>query len=365
MRIRTRLPITVAAAVLGLGVALAAQPPTPPSPPSRSLTSNTPGALILERVLVIVNGEIVTQTDLEEAQVGALRGRALPQTEAELRQVVQQLTPELVANIVDNLLLLQRGREMGYELTDEQFDEVVESLKVDNNVDDEGLVAGLAAEGMTMADLRETLEQQMLVGNVRSVEVDQRISMNDYEAQEYYEANIDEFIPPVTVTLREILIAVPEGAEIGAASEESARVRAEAVHARATAGEDVAALAAEVSDAVSKTNGGLIGPIVIGDLADTVRARIEGLEVGEVGAIERTNAGYYMLQLASRTEPEPTPFDEVRTEIIDSVFESRRQVALEEYLVKLREQAIIEWKDQVLKEVYDQHLANRAASLGL
>ncbi len=361
MHTRTTLPMTVAV-ILGTGVALAAQPPSPPSP---SLLSDTPGALVLERILVIVNGEIVTQTDLEEAQVAALRGRALPQAEDELRRVVQQLTPEIITRIVDNLLLFQRGQEMGFELSDEQFDEVVETLKVDNNVDDEQLLVSLAAEGMTMADLWETLEQQLLIGNVLSVEVERRISMNDYEAQEYYEANIDEFIPPATVTLREILIAVPEGAEVGAARDEAARVLAEAVHARATAGEDFAALAAEVSDAVSKANGGLIGPIELGDLVDTVRTRVEGLEVGDVGALERTDAGYHMLQLASGTDPEPTPFDEVRAEIIDSAFQSRRLVAIEEYLVELREQAIIEWKDEVLRGVYEQFVANRAVSLGL
>ena len=115
MQIRT-LGLVSMLAVLGTGVAQAQAP----TEPGFTLSTGTPGALIVERILVKVNGELLTQSDLEEAQVAALAQLPnRPQSDAELRQMMQELTPELVATTIDELLLSQRGREMGFELTDD------------------------------------------------------------------------------------------------------------------------------------------------------------------------------------------------------------------------------------------------------
>ena len=61
---------------------------------------------------------------------------------------------------VDELLLLQRGKELGYTMTDEQFKSIVENIKKENKLEDEAqFEAALKQEGMTMADLRKQLER--------------------------------------------------------------------------------------------------------------------------------------------------------------------------------------------------------------
>ena len=360
MRRRAQRVITGLAAV-GAGLALA-QPAQ-----AQALVSNTPGAVVLERILVKVNGGVVTQTDLEEAQISALRGRgAPPQTEAELRQVIQEITPGLIVHAVDELLLVQRGRELGYALSDEQFEEILDGIKAENNVNDEQLVVALQRdEGMTMQGLRGVMERQMLVGQVQQVEILGRVSITDTEAREYYDSHLEEFTEPATVTLREILIEVAaEGGALNGARDDQAKTTAAAARARVLAGEDFGQVASEVSDAASKANGGLIGPIELADLAESVRERIEALEVGEVGEVEPTTTGYQILKLGSATEPTPTPFDDVRESILDNVFNERRVRALDEYLNNLRTEAIIEWKDEGLKILYDESLANRDGTGG-
>ena len=356
----TQRVITGLAAV-GAGLALV-QPAQ-----AQALSSNTPGAIVLERILVKVNGGLITQTDLEAAQISALRSRAVPpQTDAELRQVVQEITPELIVNVVDELLLVQRGRELGYALSEEQFQDIVDGIKEENNFDDEQLVAALQRdEGMTLPDLRDLMERQMLVGQVQQIEILGRVSITLTEAREYYDTHLEEFTQPATVTLQEILIAVPaEGGALNVARDDQAKTAAEAARARVVAGEDFGQVASEVSDAASKANGGLIGPIDLADLAESVRERIEALEVGAVGEIERTTAGYQILKLGSATQPTATPFDDVRESIMDNVFNERRLQALDEYVNALRTEAIIEWKDEGLKRVYDESLANRDSTGG-
>ena len=84
---------------------------------AQALVSNIPGAVVLERILVKVNGGLVTQSDLERAQIRALRVRGNPpQTDAELQQVIQEITPDLIVNEVEELLLVERAHEFDLPL---------------------------------------------------------------------------------------------------------------------------------------------------------------------------------------------------------------------------------------------------------
>ncbi len=343
------LPPLVVAAVLAGAVLASAQ----------SLSSGTPGAMVLERILVKVNGGLVTQTDLEQAQINALRARPVPpQTDADLQRALQEITPDVIVNTVDQMLLVQRGREMGYSLSDEQFEELLDGIKIDNDMTDEELVAALREEqGIGLAELREVMEEQMVAGQVQQDQVLRRVSMTDVEAQEYYESNLEDFTDPASVMLREILVTVPaEAGTFNVARDNLARNQAESALARVRGGEPFEAVVAELSDGVSKANGGLIGPIALADLAVDVRTRIEALEVGEAGEVARTPAGYQILKLESSTPAAPRPFEDVRDGIVNSVFNERRLEALDRYLTTLRNDAIIEWNDDGLKALYEDRL---------
>ena len=347
--------------IIGGLAAVGATAALAPSAPAQSLAADTPGTVVLERILVKVNGDLVTQTDLEAAQIRAVRDRgAVPQTDEGLRQVVQELTPELIVNAVEELLMVQRGRELGYSLSDEQFQDILNGIKEENDLDDDQLLTALERdEGMTLAELRDTMERQMRVGQVQQIEILGRVSITDTEAREYYDTHLGEFTDPATVTLREILIAVPEeSGALDVARDDRARAAVAAVLERVLAGEDFGLVASEVSDAASRANGGLIGPIALADLAGPVREQIEALEVGAVGDVQRTTTGYQILKLEAATQPTATAFDEVREGIAANVFSERRLRALREYLNKLRNEAIIEWKDEGLKRLYDEYLAN-------
>ena len=197
----------------------------------------------------------------------------------------------------------------------------------------------------------------MIVGQLQQDQVMRRVSMTDVEAREYYESNLEQYTQPATVTLREILVTVQaDGGAFNVARDNLARGRAESALARVGAGESFEAVVAELSDGVSKANGGLIGPIALDALANDVRAGIEALEVGEVGEVARTAAGYQILKLESSNAAAPTPFEEVREEIVNNVFNERRLEALDRFLTTLRSEAIIEWNDDGLKALYDERL---------
>ena len=317
--------------------------------------------IIIERILVKVNGEIVTQSDLESRQIAEIRRRgAVPGSNAELARLVNDVTPEVITAAVDELLMVQKGRELGYSMSDAQFESLVENLTEENGFEE---VAELEAalresEGLTIRDLRRLMERQMLVSQVQQVEIINRVSITDVEAREYYDSHLEEFTTPPTATLREILIGVPEGTTgVNAASDEQARTVAKTTVARLRAGEDFATLAAEVSESPSKANGGLIGPLRVDEYSDVIRQFIETLDVGDVADPLRTPQGYQIVMLEDRRSAVADPFEDVRDNIASSVFNDRRTREYAEYLETLRDEATIEWKNDDLRRAYDDYRA--------
>jgi parvulin-like peptidyl-prolyl isomerase len=322
-------------------------------------------AEILEQVLVKVNGDIVTKTEFEQRQVAALRGRPefanVNPTSLELQKAIGEITPDLILESVDELLLVQRARELNYSLGDEQFKEILENIKKSNNLNDEAqFQAALKQEGLTEADLRRNLERSMMVSQVQRNEVVAKISVTEEEARAFYEANRTEFTTPSEITLREILIEVPATEKgFNVAQDDEAKAKAEDVRQRLLKGEPFARLAADFSASPSKANGGLIGPVRSDELAPQLQQLIDKLKIGDVAEVVRTQRGYQILKLESRTETKIRTFDEARNAISDRVVETKRRAAMQKYLDGLREQATITFRNAELEKAYKQALARR------
>jgi peptidyl-prolyl cis-trans isomerase SurA len=328
-------------------------------------------AEIVEQVLVKVNGEIFTKSELETRQIQALRQRGDSvdlKNEAgdeKLRKALAEVTPQILVDVVDEMLIVQRGKELGYKLSDEQFGNVLASIKKENKLEtDEEFQAALKQENMTMVDLRRNLEKQMIVTRVQQNEVFGKIGVSDDEARTYYDSHQNEFTTTPTVTLRELLVAVPsDGKTVSVGLDEAAREKADALRARIVGGESFEKLAAELSDAPSRANAGLIGPLSVTDISPDLRKIVESMEVGQVTDLIRSARGYQLLKLESSTPTQTMAFEQAREQISDRVFTEKRKKEFGKYLEKLRAQAIIEWKNQVVKKAYDEGLAKQAAAL--
>ncbi len=321
-------------------------------------------AEVIEQIIVKVNGEIMTKTELENRQVATLRqmgqqvGLRPDSTDAQLKQMLDQVTPQLLVNAIDEMLMVQRGRELGYRMADDQFQNVLDSIKKDNKIEtDEQFQAALKSENMTLADLRRSLERQMIVSRVQQNEVMSRIAVDDEEARKYYDSHVSEFTSARTITLREIFVNVPgDGQTINVGRDEEAREKINQLRQRALGGESFEKLATEFSDAPSKANGGQIGPLNVADLSPDVQKLLEPMKQGDITEPLRSQRGYQLLKLEVASAAEVKSFEEAREDISNRVFTDKRREEFEKYLQKLRAQAIIEWKNDDVKKAYDQGL---------
>jgi parvulin-like peptidyl-prolyl isomerase len=325
---------------------------------------------IIERVLVRVNGEIYTQSQLTQHQTDALRSknkqpRNVP--DAELLKLLQEVTPEVLVNAVDELLIAQYGRELGASFSDDEFKKAVESIKKENNLDDEKLKQALIQEGLTLDELRSNFEKAFLLRAVQTREILPRMRITEEEMRQYYTAHTPELMTPETVTLRELSVLVPALGVPGQSPlrpDELAAAKAEidGIRARAVGGEDFAALVKELSDAPTKANGGLVGPVNVQDINPVLKDLIGKLRPGEISEPVQLGRGYQIFKLEAREATILQPFDKVRDKIELAIRDERLEGEMKKLRARLRAQAVIEWKDANLKTLYERQLSTAPPS---
>ncbi|HEY7473626.1 MAG TPA: peptidyl-prolyl cis-trans isomerase [Vicinamibacterales bacterium] len=330
---------------------------------------------IIQRIIVKVNGEIFTQTELVQRQVDAIREdnpdvrdpKAF-QDDAKLAEKINALTPALLVAVVDELLLVQRGRELGIRFTDENFKTQVENVKKANNLDEEGFKKALVQAGLTLAELRANFERAWLQRGVEQTEIMNNMRLTEEETRQYYEKHPEAFMKPATLVLREIVVNVPTETDAtgqpatNVAVDEAAKDKITKARARVLAGEDFVKVATEVSDAGSKANGGLVGTVVIDEMQPAVREALAKLKPGDVSEPLRFPSGYRIFKVDSRAAAAVEPFDQVRDAIAQKIYQERLGGEMKKYIEKLRAQALIEWKDENYRKQYEQGLQMRGKS---
>ncbi len=146
------------AAVLSLAAAAAATRPRSSSAWSRK-----------------VNGDIVTLSEFEARQLAAVQaGRVRPERDRDLSSA--RTTRRILQEAIDDLLILQRGEELGIRLRAEYVDEVIEGIKKENNIaDDAELQRQLRREGMSLDDLKRNIERSIVRRQVVSRELESKV----------------------------------------------------------------------------------------------------------------------------------------------------------------------------------------------
>ena len=374
-----KLAVCVSAAlVLGAGPRVAGQTASPPPPagqPAQEI-QGLPRAIpsnIIQKIIVKVNGEIFTQTELVQRQAEAVRQenqdpkdiKAL-QDDAKLAAQIAEATPLILVEAVDELLLVQRGREIGIRFTDTQFKEALERVKKQNNLDDEGLKKALVQAGLTIDELRQNFERTYLMQGVTQTEIMQNMRLTEEESRQYYARHPEAFMKPATLVLREIVVNIATRPDpttgqpsVNAAEADEANDRISKARARVLAGEDFAKVAGEVSEGGSKANGGLVGTVVVDEMVPALRDALNKLKPKEVSAPIRLSTGYRIYQVDSRSEAQVQPFEEVRDTITQKIYQERVGGEQRKYIEKLRAQAVIEWKDENYRKQYEKALLAR------
>lgn len=285
-------------------------------------------AEVVERVVARVNGDIVTLSEFEARQIAAVQQARIgpARVESFLRENNQRILEEAIAD----LLILQRGAELGIRLRPEYVLEVIEGIKKENNIpDDAELHRQLRREGMTLEDLKRNIERSVVRRQVLARELENKVQVNDADVRAEYERRKAEFTRPERVKLVEIVVA--------AADAELARTIVE----KARAGEDFAALARAHSKAPTAASGGDLGWFARGEMNPALEAVAFALPAGGVSDALPHEGGIRVVKVSEREAAGVVPFEQARPQLAEAMAQDRYATVYGAYVADLRKNALV------------------------
>ena len=160
---------------------------------------------VIERVIVKVNGDIVTQSEFEARQIAAVQqARVAPD---QVEKFLRENNAHILQEAIDDLLLVQRATDLGIKLRPEYVKEVIEGIKKENKIaSDDELQQQLKREGMTLEELKRNIERNVLKRQVMQRELESKIAVTEDDTRAWYEANKADYTKPATVHLQQLLV---------------------------------------------------------------------------------------------------------------------------------------------------------------
>ena len=296
------------------------------------------GAVVAD-IIARVNDGIISQADYDRAnQELEQQAKQRNWSEAE----VDSQRKELLRDLIDNQLLLSKGKELGITGETETVRQL-DDLRKQNHLESmEDLQKAAEQQGVSFEDFKASIRNRVITSQVIREEVGRRINITQGEEQAYYDAHKADFDRPEQVRLSEILL--PTADPDNAAQVATAETKANDVEAQLKAGKDFAAVAKVSSGGPTGPQGGALGEFKRGQLAKVLEDQTFTLQPGQYTAPIRTKQGYVILKVDAHQAGGLAPFSDVEGQIQDQVGMEKMNPALRQYLQRLREEAYIDIK---------------------
>lgn len=300
------------------------------------LTALTPaGAETVSRIAAVVNGDIITTYQLDQAlnaQLAKSEKRPSPAQVGALRK-------ELLSRLIEEELVQQRIRALRLQVSDEEVENAVLDVQKQNKLTREQLEQAVQAQGLTFAAYRENLRKQILRYKLVGQEVRSKVDVPEREVRDYYRAHLDEYRLPPTVTLSAITFPVPEKA--GAAERESIRSVAREALRLLREGNALDEVANLYRDTLGAT-GGPLGTFVEMELTPEFAAAIQGVDKGGLGSLAETGQAIVLLRVDDRNPGGLRQFEAVRAEITQLLMDQKTDGRIKEWTQGLKQKAFID-----------------------
>ena len=299
----------------------------------------------VEQIICKLNGDIITNIDLDHDRADLEKQlRANGYSGKRLEDALKAEAPNLLRNKIDNLLLIQKGKELELKVDADVNKYLADLQRQTNTADPEKFQALVRQEtGKSYEDFKADLKNNFYVQGVVREEVMRKIQFKNEEIRAYYDAHKDEFQREERVFLREIPISTPgqAGRPVALAA---AQKKAKDLVDRARRGERFNELAQTNSDSPTAKDGGALDPYKKGDLAPAIEAAVWDKERGYVTDPINIGNALLILRVDEHHKAGLADFEEVESDIQNRILDSRRQAALRAYLTKLRDVAFLEIK---------------------
>jgi len=294
------------------------------------LTGLCAEAEVIDRVIAIINDDIVTLKDFE-AYVKIEKRTRFTSIDEYFRNL--QMKDRLEA-YVEGVLVKQQAKKMGIVATDSEVEGFIEGIKNQNLITDAELRYQLRKDHVTYEECKEGVRLNILRTRLLVRVVSTEISVTEASLKSYYESH-QELFREEEFHLQQIFVS---------AQHPDIRERAEKAYTQLTSGTPFADVARSLSDDPSAKQGGDIGFVKRSDLMPTLRDGLNSIQPGSFTQVIPTQYGLHILKLIEVKRAEVLPYEEVKKTVNDRMVMEESNKRYRDYMDKLKKTSYIEIK---------------------
>ncbi len=291
-------------------------------------------AEVVERIVAVVNDEIITEQDLQVVMAPVAAQLRTRFTGPELDGRLSEMRRDFLNRVIEDKLVLSEAKRRQVIVKDDEVDEMITEVR-NKFPSKEIFLQSLEEQGLTERKLWNRFRDQIMTQKFVSYEVKSKVAVSPGEISEYYKNHASEFDQGDRVKLLHILV------RIGTRSEEEARTFSESLIQKINTGESFEELAKSYSEGAEAKEGGQMGWIQRGQLMGEIDEKVFALNSNQVAAPIQSSLGFHIFKVLEYQKSSIQPLSEVRDSIFESIFKRKLRMRLESWIENLRKHAYI------------------------
>jgi peptidyl-prolyl cis-trans isomerase SurA len=295
---------------------------------------------VIDRIVAVVNSDIITLYDLNRAFKPYEENiKALQYVPEKERQTLFQVRKDLLDQLIDSKLADQETERAQITVDERDIDRAIERMKEARSFTDEQLREGLARQGMTMAEYRKELKEQILRTRLVNREVKSKIVITSEDIKAYYESHQDEYAGEKKYYLYNIFVRLSP--ETDTLERQDALRQIKDASARLKQGLSFEDLVNQLEDSSSRVEGTDLGLYRLEELSGQLQGAVAKLKAGEISEVLDTDFGPQIIYVQKILETPTKSMAEIESEIGEKLYNEAVDNRYQDWLDELRKRSLI------------------------
>ena len=249
----------------------------------------------LDYAVVVVNNDVLTRTELEDRLQMIVKQLQEKNTKLPPQNVLQR---QILETLIMEKIQLQRAKQVGIRVSDEDLNRVLTNIARSNNLTLEGFQQILAKDGFGYEEFRENIRNELIIKQLRKRRVETRVDVSPQEVDNYLKTQKNRKGGDIEYNLGHILISVPEAASPEQITK--AKQTAEQTLQNLRQGADFKQMAVAVSGGQQALQGGQLGWMKIAQMPTLFADIVPELAVNDYSGIIRSASGFHIIRLQDK-----------------------------------------------------------------
>lgn len=311
-----------------------------------SLASLTAAEEVINGIAAVVNGEVITFSQVRQIVAAQQKSAAEIYQGAELERKVKEMNSAAIKDLIDRALILQEFKKKEFNIPSYIIDDSIQRIiRQDFGGDRTAFVKTLQAQGYTMARFRDNEKDKITVQAMRQSKTSENIIVSPVKIRQYYEAHSAAYSTPEQVKLRMIVLKEGDSSsgsgDASTATSISKKQMAAEIRDKLAGGAEFDRLAQMYSEDSTNESGGDWGWVERKTLNEELAKVAFSLKPSEISPVIPLDNSYYILMVEAKKPAVTKPLSEVQPEIVQTLIQQEKLEAQERWLKELRSKAYI------------------------